>query len=559
VYGDWQGPAATRYHEHRKQLTGRLDKVGEHGRAAGRLVAGIAGAIDAAQDRLADSLRRARATAGRCEEAGDVITFRPPDANARRRVLDELAEADAIRAGLVNRLRSDAARFRELTAAVTQIALASQVDAEKGGIPGEALPAEASGGSVLTVGNSVVVNTGPDDDEVVVSVDPNTGELVVTVNGVEHRFPAGKALTIRTGGGDNVVRVAPGTKVGLTILGGAGADDLSGGDGDDTILGLGGSDKIKTGGGRNYASGGAGRDYLQGGADDDVLRGGLHNDVLYGLDGRDRLAGGTGDDYLDGGSGKDILDGGAGNDDLFGGRDADRIIGGAGDDRGFGGHGADNAALGSGDDRAYLQADDTAADTERVIQVEYRPGLGDSFIEIKGTPDFVARIASDVEALRSMPGQVMLQKFDRIHASTAIPEHPNGPYAGDTLRIEEVQDVYDIETDREANEHGGITYVVRFDPTVTILPEGRGETEPLTNLYHEFGHVWAMGNNAEPDGFYDLGNGFALHKREPAVVGLDFDYDDDPSTPPQRYPDHPAELTENKMREWLGRPKRTRY
>ena len=125
--------------------------------------------------------------------------------------------------------------------------------------------------------HSVVLNTGPGDDTVTMSVDPMTGERIVTVNGQVTRFPAGYDVTIRAGEGSDTIDVAPGTRVRLTLLGGAGDDTLSGGLGDDTLYGLSGADRIDGGFGQDYLEGGTGDDTLDGGAGNDMLSGGTGN------------------------------------------------------------------------------------------------------------------------------------------------------------------------------------------------------------------------------------------------------------------------------------------
>jgi RTX calcium-binding nonapeptide repeat (4 copies) len=81
-----------------------------------------------------------------------------------------------------------------------------------------------------------------------------------------------------------------------TIIGTAGADNLSGTPAADVIAALGGSDKV---------SGLAGNDTICGGAGKDTLKGGKGNDKLFGEAGKDTLKGGPGKDKLKGGPGKD--------------------------------------------------------------------------------------------------------------------------------------------------------------------------------------------------------------------------------------------------------------
>jgi hypothetical protein len=113
---------------------------------------------------------------------------------------------------------------------------------------------EPAGRMVFHDGDRVVVNTGTGDDRVSVESDPAAGQWRVVVNGQVMRFPSGTHITVRTGPGDDHVTVSATT--GVTVLGGAGNDELHGGDGDDWLCG------------------GPGDDYLDGGGGDDVVSGG---------------------------------------------------------------------------------------------------------------------------------------------------------------------------------------------------------------------------------------------------------------------------------------------
>jgi len=134
------------------------------------------------------------------------------------------------------------------------------------------------------------------------------------------------------------------------IDGGDGADELIGGDGDDTITGGTGDDRLDGSDGNDLSDGGAGADTLTGGDGSDGLIGGAGNDQLGGDDGTDTLQGAEGDDLLDGGRGADSLDGAGGADDLSGGEGADTVIGGSGIDRVSGGEGNDDLSGQAGED-----------------------------------------------------------------------------------------------------------------------------------------------------------------------------------------------------------------
>src|SRR5262249_19772074 len=81
-----------------------------------------------------------------------------------------------------------------------------------------------------------------------------------------------------------------------TVLGTAGADQLTGTGGADVISALGGNDTVKALGGNDIVCGGAGKDKLKGGG------------------GKDKLLGQGGNDNLNGGGGKDTCKGGKGRD-----------------------------------------------------------------------------------------------------------------------------------------------------------------------------------------------------------------------------------------------------
>lgn len=88
-----------------------------------------------------------------------------------------------------------------------------------------------------------------------------------------------------------------------TIIGTAGANNITGTVGNDRIEARGGNDTVGGTGG---------------------------NDTIFGEGGNDRLYGGDGHDRISGGSGNDYINGGAGNDTLTGGTGADTFDGGSG-------------------------------------------------------------------------------------------------------------------------------------------------------------------------------------------------------------------------------------
>ncbi len=121
----WAGAASTSHHTRRKRLTTSLDQAGDRARAAGRLIAGLAGALDAAQDHLDGCLRRAR-TAAPSTIDSEMITFHPANGTASAAVLAEIGQAGAIRGDLSARLQADAAGLRVLAREFQALSAAAQ-------------------------------------------------------------------------------------------------------------------------------------------------------------------------------------------------------------------------------------------------------------------------------------------------------------------------------------------------------------------------------------------------------------------------------------------------
>jgi Ca2+-binding RTX toxin-like protein len=101
------------------------------------------------------------------------------------------------------------------------------------------------------------------------------------------------------------------------VIGSAAAEtiDTSGFTGSATIDALAGDDFIISGPGNDVLIGGGGFDNIQAGDGNDIVFGGSQADVIDGQGGNDQLFGqGSSSDFLTGGDGDDLLDGGAGND-----------------------------------------------------------------------------------------------------------------------------------------------------------------------------------------------------------------------------------------------------
>lgn len=161
---------------------------------------------------------------------------------------------------------------------------------------------------------------------------------------------------------DNVYQIE-GSKFGMTIHGGARADDVYiGGHGVDSIWGGAGDDQFYTGGGQDFVRGETGADLLSGGEAFDDLHGNQGNDTLWGGQGGDWVVGGQDNDELHGDEdddivygnlGKDQLYGGVGHDSIRGGQENDSLMGEAGDDWLSGDRGDDTILGGDGADRIH--------------------------------------------------------------------------------------------------------------------------------------------------------------------------------------------------------------
>lgn len=415
------------------------------------------------------------------------------------------------------------------------------------------IAAEPAGRSVFHDGDRVVVNTGTGDDQVSVESDPAAGQWRVVVNGHLLRFPSNTHITVRAGPGDDRVTVS--ATVGVSVLGGAGNDELRGGDGNDWLYG------------------GPGDDYLDGAGGADVLAGGSGDDVLYGAGAADVLIGGCGADYLDGGDGPDLLDGGPGRDILAGGDGEDVLDGGDGDDRLYPGRGRDYVDGAQGHDVAYVTGSHRHTRVEQTVTVE--PAELDDTIRIVGGAGFAERVRADLRLLATSPvGQRMLAAL-RL---TRPPDHPADPPArADQPARADRRDILVIIEDTASS--ASMTTLELADGrrlsvfTVTYHPASGVSTDhspPIIGLFHELAHVYDFGRDTAAIGTHhdprdpDLVTGHdgtlvEAPNDERAAVGLPIDHDGDPSTPHQINPNHPYELTENALRHEMGIPRRHHY
>jgi Ca2+-binding RTX toxin-like protein len=211
---------------------------------------------------------------------------------------------------------------------------------------------------------SLTIEGSGDADNVTVLVEGGTGNQVNTA--------------LRFDGGDSDDRFLGQLATGpMTLLGGAGNDELVGGPNDDNLSGNAGNDTIRGNAGNDMATGGDGQDVIfagngrdnvtgdggvdrlfgdngydtiSGGSGNDFIRGGRGNDRLNGDTGNDAIIGDLHNDTLTGDTGNDTLSGGDGNDRIFAGNGLDVIEGGSGDDRLFGDNGYDSISGGAGND-----------------------------------------------------------------------------------------------------------------------------------------------------------------------------------------------------------------
>jgi Ca2+-binding RTX toxin-like protein len=148
-------------------------------------------------------------------------------------------------------------------------------------------PAAAAYKAQVQTGTLQIVGDGASDKLALLSspTDPNI-ELDVGEDGtIDFVFARStfSAINVQAGGGNDEVRVGPGSQLSnLTIDGGAGDDTLIGGDGDDTLIGGSGNDFVDGGRGSDTALLGAGKDTF-------VWNPGEGSDTVEGQGGNDTL------------------------------------------------------------------------------------------------------------------------------------------------------------------------------------------------------------------------------------------------------------------------------
>lgn len=406
---------------------------------------------------------------------------------------------------------------------------------------GPQVSTNASGQTVVDLGagnNTATVKQNTDGGLTITS-----GKDSVTLTAEQSRN-----AIIQGGDGDDTITVDDSVTHNLTLDGGAGNDKLTGGKGNDRLLGGAGNDVLIGRDGNDLVSGGDGDDYAEGGAGNDLVSGGAGRDVLYGLDGNDLLSGGEGRDYIDGGAGNDIGLGGAGDDQVIGGRGNDYLSGGEGNDAVAGGAGKDTVRGNGGTDKLYVEAnEDTAGEqSERtVVDMTDADQRGRS-VSVEGTPEFQARVQSDLDALRSLPsGQSLLATMDNSGRTTTIKETSGGNSAAPDNRA-------DAWFNTDGTPGKGTNGTVNYNTTRTSLGSEEWMTRPPSvALFHEMVHASDYNN-----GTLALGEKNGTNNRETSAVGLPIDLDQNPATPDVVQPGRPGE---NVFRDDLNLPTRPRY
>ncbi|UNK42904.1 M91 family zinc metallopeptidase [Luteimonas sp. S4-F44] len=401
--------------------------------------------------------------------------------------------------------------------------------------------------------DQVVFTTGSGDDDVGVS-QRDDGTLDVSVNGesYEVRLGEGQELTLRTGEGNDTIKVAPNVDVNIVVDAGQGDNDvLVEGNGDNRIASGDGDDLIRvTGSGRNDI-------HTTGGTNE--IHGGSGVNVIYGGDGSDTIHAGSGTNYIEGGRGDDVIHGGGEFDIISAGRGDDTVHVGEGRTTVYAGEGQDTIEGAHAQTTVYAEVSDlvNAATGAKptVVNVEIDNSVGDRGIAVKGSDAFVQRMQSELDFLRASPnGQQMLAEFDKAAEAK-----------GNSVTIQEL-----------ANEDNG--YAQTFsndadiingrpgaggDVTISYNPSFHMDAFPAPSvvLYHEMSHAYNGVNGTFLTGTYrgegpDSGQ---VPNAERQAVGLETSaqpYDFDGTGPLTHNPIH---LTENGIRRELGLPDRPSY
>lgn len=625
-HGIWKDTHATSFFEYVPTLTGLLDSAEAHANAAKGALKSARTELESAQGELDGCLSRLPQKITHWGFGGLRVFSYPDDeeenadqTDYRGAIDDAASRAGQIREDVNSVLSAAATTLGNVASGATNDATALTGPATSGTPKWdhpeyveltEPVLLKTSTGETVIVGGAGPGDGSP-DEYYRVTVDPETGETIVeiytlryeerpapteddpnavtyvesideTVPPTTFRIPAGEEVVVNAGGGNDRLEVPEGTDVSIRVFGGSGDDDINTrGTGRDTeIFGGAGNDIAETGAGWDTVFGGAGDDYADTGAGHDRASGGWGNDTVYGVDGNDVLSGGEGADYLDGGRGNDTVSGGGGNDTIGGGLDDDELYGNGGDDVMYGSDGDDSVDGGTGNNTANTGAGDEVENATHVV-VEYDPSLGQDIV-VKGSPEFVARVQSDLEMMRSSPaGHEQMGNVDQnLEDSEGFPLWDwNGR---DTFEIVEYRgDDHEDFSDGDATwvedngtggysnrSVGGRSYAINYNPNFHTLdpdgsdPNGENTTPPFIVLYHEYGHVNQFSSGEAPGGEYTQDDGSQVPLIERPNVGLEWDHDGDPNTPEIVQDESTGwdyDYTENGIREEMGRDQRERY
>ncbi|NTX10310.1 alkaline phosphatase [Myxococcus sp. CA056] len=407
---------------------------------------------------------------------------------------------------------------------------------------GPQVSTNASGQTVVDLGtgnNTATVSQGKDGSLTVTS-----GKDSVTLTAEQ-----AKGAIIQGGDGNDSITLDASVTQDVTVDGGAGNDKLTGGAGNDTLIGGAGNDAVLGGAGTDTVSGDDGDDYVEGGAGDDLVNGGAGRDVLYGLDGNDLVNGGEGRDYIDAGAGDDTATGGAGDDQVIGGRGDDSLSGGEGNDAVAGGAGKDTVNGNGGTDKLYVEegeeSADSAGDTRTIVDMTDADKRGSS-VSVKGTPEFQARVQSDLDAMRSLPsGQDLLRSLDGSGKTTTISETSGGNTASGTA-------FNDGFFNKDGTPGKGTDATVNYNTSrISLGADEWMNRPPIVGLFHELVHASDMNNGTLANGSKD-----GTRNLETSAVGLPVDLDQNPATPDVVQGGRPGE---NVLRDDLNLPTRPHY
>lgn len=387
----WRGEARSSFEPHKSSVRDKLASMKE---AAANVAAPLRAIADLLRRKQLELSGAESAIRGRVRNVagGRTINFLTETAEQATAVQNAVQTAKDLREALEGSVREEVVRlFAAKKAWADMTTLLGSYTAP----PEPRTP----GGVIRLPDGGYVINGSGGDDLITVNKGLN-GETVVLVNGVKTTFQPGTSLTVRGGGGDDLIGVSdPASRI--TVFGGDGDDTLiagpdqksnsgqhtfiagdgddvvltggghtyittgdgddivDAGNGDDTVYSGAGRDKVTTRGGNDFVSlgegggkadTGDGADTVIGGSARDEVYGGSGNDTIAGLGGSDYLDGQDGDDVVSGGSGRDIIYGLNGNDTLEGGSGADFLEGGKGDDAVSGGLDEDVVSGGQGDD-----------------------------------------------------------------------------------------------------------------------------------------------------------------------------------------------------------------